>query len=109
MRRELDFFIKNEIVYLDDLVDVNDAVIKQQLSKAIVLREIAHKLIDFLAKTKNFQKKLWLKKKFVVETHYCITLDRVTELNPEIAANDRHARSGCFSLRLTRWPAIAHQ
>ena len=90
LRRELDFFIKNEIVYLDDLVDVNDAVIKQQLSKAIVFREIAHKLIDFLAQTENFQKKLWLKKKFVVETHYCITLDRVPhELYPEIAANDR--------------------
>lgn len=90
LRRELDFFIKNEIVYLDDLVDVNDAVVKQQLSKAIVLREIAHKLIDFLAQIENFQKKLWLKKKFVVETHYCITLDRVPrELYPEIAANDR--------------------
>src|SRR5690606_19698789 len=38
----------------------------------------------------DFQKKLWLKKKFVVETHYCITLDRVPrELYPEIAANDR--------------------
>jgi adenine-specific DNA-methyltransferase len=90
LRRELDFFIKNEIVYLDDLVDVNDAVIKQQLSKAIVLREIAHKLIDFLAQVENFQKKLWLKKKFVVETHYCITLDRVPRhLYAEIAANDR--------------------
>ena len=89
LRRELDFFIKNEIVHLDDLVDVNDAVVKQQLSKAIVLREIAHKLIDFLAQVENFQKKLWLKKKFVVETHYCITLDRVPrELYAEIAAND---------------------
>jgi hypothetical protein len=37
----------------------------------------------------NFQKKLWLKKKFVVETQYCVTLDRVPEeLYPEIAAND---------------------
>lgn len=90
LRRELDFFIKNEIVYLDDLVDVNDAVVKQQLSKAIVLREIAHKIIDFLAQVENFQKKLWLKKKFVVETSYCITLDRVPqEIYAEIAANDR--------------------
>ncbi|HQT45050.1 MAG TPA: DNA methyltransferase, partial [Candidatus Micrarchaeota archaeon] len=36
----------------------------------------------------DFQKKLWLKKKFVVATHYCITLDRVPEsLYPTIAAN----------------------
>ncbi len=32
---------------------------------------------------------MWLKKKFVVETNYCITLDRVPEeLYPEIAANE---------------------
>ncbi|MCK4792693.1 MAG: site-specific DNA-methyltransferase, partial [Desulfobacteraceae bacterium] len=45
--------------------------------------------IDFLAQLENFQKKLWLKKKFVVETNYCITLDRVPEaLYPEIADNE---------------------
>src|SRR5690606_10671288 len=88
LRRELDFFIKNEILYLDNLIDVDDAVLKQQLSKATVLREIGHKIIDFLAQIEDFQKKLWLKKKFVVETHYCVTLDRVPrELYPEIAAN----------------------
>ena len=27
----------------------------------------------------DFQKKLWLKKKFVVETNWCVTLDRVDE------------------------------
>ena len=44
---------------------------------------------DFLAQLEDFQKKLWLKKKFVVETQYCITLDRIPEeFYPEIAAND---------------------
>jgi len=38
----------------------------------------------------NFQKKLWLKKKFVVSSHYCITLDRVPEnLYPEISSNKK--------------------
>ena len=59
------------------------------LAKIRVLRKIAGKLIDFLAQLEDFQKKLWLKKKFVVETNYCITLDRVPEeLYPEIAANE---------------------
>ena len=50
---------------------------------------IAGKIIDFLAQLEDFQKKLWLKKKFVVETQYCITLDRIPEeFYPEIAAND---------------------
>ncbi|NBK26166.1 MAG: site-specific DNA-methyltransferase, partial [Spirochaetia bacterium] len=44
--------------------------------------------IDFLAQLEDFQKKLWLKKKFVVETNWCITLDRIPEtFYPEIAAN----------------------
>lgn len=47
------------------------------------------KLISFLASLENYQKRLWLKKKFVVESNYCITLDRVPEsLYAEIAAND---------------------
>ena len=42
-----------------------------------------------LAQLENFQKKLWLKKKFVVQSDYCITLDRVPEkLYPEIIANE---------------------
>jgi len=54
-----------------------------------VLRKIAGKLIDFLAQLENFQKKLWLKKKFIIETNYCITLDRVPEeLYEEVAACD---------------------
>ena len=37
----------------------------------------------------DFQKKLWLKKKFVVATNYCITLDRIPEeFYPAIAANE---------------------
>jgi hypothetical protein len=44
-----------------------------------VIRRIAGKIIDFLAQLEDFQKKLWLKKKFVVETQYCITLDRIPE------------------------------
>ena len=59
------------------------------LPRIKAIRHIARKIIDFLAQIEDFQKKLWLKKKFVVETNYCITLDRVPEeLYPEIAANE---------------------
>ena len=57
--------------------------------RAVQQRRVAGKIIDFLAQLEDFQKKLWLKKKFVVETRYCITLDRIpVEFYPEIAAND---------------------
>jgi adenine-specific DNA-methyltransferase len=89
LRRELDFYIKNEVMHLDDIESETAPRVEQYLAKIKAIRRIAHKLIDFLAQIENFQKKLWLKKKFVVETQYCITLDRVPEaLYPEIAAND---------------------
>ncbi|MFK8303564.1 DNA methyltransferase [Capnocytophaga stomatis] len=79
LRRELDFYIKNEVLYLDDINTENPAFFTTQLSKIKALKTVATKIIDFLAQIEDFQKKLWLKKKFVISTHYCITLDRVPE------------------------------
>ena len=89
LRRELDFYIKNEVMRLDDIENAEAPAVESYLAKIKVLRKIAGKLIDFLAQLEDFQKKLWLKKKFVVETNYCITLDRVPEeLYAEVAACD---------------------
>ena len=89
LRRELDFYVKNEVMHLDDIESETAPRVEQYLSKIKVIRRIAGKVIDFLAQLEDFQKKLWLKKKFVVDTQYCITLDRIPEeYYPEIAAND---------------------
>lgn len=89
LRRELDFYIKNEVMRLDDIENAEAPAVESYLAKIKVLRKIAGKLIDFLAQLEDFQKKLWLKKKFIIETNYCITLDRVPEeLYAEVAACD---------------------
>ncbi len=89
LRRELDFFIKNEIMHLDDIEAEQAPRVEQYLAKIKAIRAIARKVIAFLEQLENFQKKLWLKKKFVVATDWCVTLDRVAEsLYPEIAASD---------------------
>lgn len=89
LRRELDFYIKNEVLFIDDLDEQDERQVIQSLGKVKVLKRIAHKIITFLAQIEDFQKKLWLKKKFVVECGYCVTLDRVPEgLYDEIAKND---------------------
>lgn len=102
LRRELDFYLKNEVLKLDDFVGGEDADVQAGLTDARLkamqsaleivqaIRLLSQRLIDFLAQLEDFQKKLWLKKKFVVESHYCITLDRIPEkFYPEIAANER--------------------
>src|SRR5690554_3253561 len=77
LRRELDFYIKNEILYIDDINTENPAFFTAQLSKIKAFKTVADKIITFLAQIEDFQKKLWLKKKFVIRTDYCITLDKI--------------------------------
>ena len=89
LRRELDFYIKNEVMHLDDVENESAPRVEQYLSKIKVIRKIAGKIIDFLAQLEDFQKKLWLKKKFVTETQYCIAVGSVPEaFYAEIAANE---------------------
>ncbi len=88
LRRELDFYIKNEVMYLDDIESDSAPRVEQYLAKIKAMRRIAHKIIDFLAQLEDFQKKLWLKRKFVIDARYCMTLDRVpTALYEEVSNN----------------------
>ena len=89
LRRELDFYIKNEVMHLDDVANAASfADIEKSLRLIQCLRAIALDLVAFLAQLEDFQKKLWLKKKFVVEAHYCLTLDRIYKLGEDLDAKD---------------------
>ena len=89
LRRELDFYIKNEVMHLDDVESESAPRVEQYLSTIKVIRKIGGKIIDFLAQLEDFQKKLWLKKKFVVETEYCITVGIIPEdFYDEIVLNE---------------------
>lgn len=87
LRGELDFYIKNEVMNLDDVQNAERfADIEKNLRMIQCLRAIALDLITFLAQLEDFQKKLWLKKKFVVAAHYCITLDWIIKDAPDLLA-----------------------
>lgn len=88
LTRELDFFIKNEVMHLDDLDTDDEVCAESYLAKVRAVKRIGKEIITFLAQIENFQRKLWLKKKFVVETNWCITLDHIDEsFYQEIADN----------------------
>jgi adenine-specific DNA-methyltransferase len=89
LTRELDFYIKNEVFHLDDLGGDNEVSVEQYVTRVKVMKKICLKIIDFLAQIEDFQKMLFEKKKFVVKTDYCMTLDNVPEeLYPEILENE---------------------
>jgi adenine-specific DNA-methyltransferase len=86
LRREMDFYIKNEVLHIDDL---DPAFVISQLTIVKAIKNVGEKIIRMLAQLEDFQKRLWLKKKFVLQSDYCITLDRVPEsLYPAIIENE---------------------
>ncbi len=94
LNRELDFYIKNEILDLDILNSNNVDDIRKYLIKIQALRDICERIIEFLDSIENFQKKLFTKKKFVLQSEYCLTLDKISEdiredIFKEILSNNR--------------------
>lgn len=88
LTRELDFFIKSEVIHLDDIDTADEKQADSYLAKVRAIKRVGKILIDFLAQIEDFQKKLWLKKKFVVSTNWCITIDCIDEkFYPEIINN----------------------
>ena len=86
LNQELDFYIKNEVMNLDNIQDSTDfSHIEQNLQTIKTIKTVAKEIIAFLAQLEDFQKKLWLKKKFVAGCHYLITLDHLTEAQIQAA------------------------
>jgi len=88
LSRELDFYIKNEILHVDNILDEKDMHL--EISRVRAFKKIALKIIAFLGEIEDFQKQLWLKKKFVVETNWCFTLDKI-ESSPNLSDEEKEA------------------
>lgn len=88
LRRELDFFIKNEVLLLDDVEKMDEAAFAVPLRKVRAIRAVALKIITWLAQLEEFQKKLWLKKKFVLKTDLILSQPSLRgEVSPAVRAN----------------------
>jgi adenine-specific DNA-methyltransferase len=79
LERELDFYIKTEVVNIEDVSKLDVGELQKYSLKIKVIKNIADKIIEFVSQIENFQKKLWEKKKFILKTEYIITLDRIPE------------------------------
>ena len=74
LSRELDFYIKNEILNLDDLTAGGERAGAGWFQIMRAVKSIGAEIIDFLAQIEEFQKTLWEKRKFVTDVQYCVTL-----------------------------------
>ena len=88
LSRELDFYLKNEVLDLDNLDAAGEGAADGWFQQMRLIKSVGGEIIDFLAQIEGFQKMLWEKRKFVVETQYCVTMSNVDPaFYPEIAAN----------------------
>ena len=89
LSRELDFYLKNEVLNLDDVTNAGLDMAAGWFQQMRLIKAVGSQIIDFLAQIEGFQKRLWEKRKFVTETQYCITVGNIDpSCYPDIADND---------------------
>ena len=89
LNRELDFYLKNEVLNLDDINKAGLNMADGWFQQVRLIKKVGSHIIDFLDQIEGFQKRLWEKRKFVTETQYCITLGSMDPcFYPDIADND---------------------
>jgi len=87
LSRELDFYLKNEVLNLDELEAAGEQRAEGWFQLMRVIKAIGGRIIEFLAQIEDFQKMLWEKRKFITEMQYCITVGNIDEgFYPGIAA-----------------------
>ena len=79
LSRELDFYIKSEVLNLDDMEVAGEDFAEGWFQVVRVIRTMGGHIIDFLAQLEGFQKMLWEKRKFITGTQYCITIGNIDE------------------------------
>lgn len=86
LTRELDFYLKNEVLNLDEMEASGEERSEGWFQTMRTIRSVGGQIIDFLDQIENFQKMLWEKRKFVSDTQYCITVKQIEEVfHKEIA------------------------
>jgi len=79
LTRELDFYLKNEVLNLDEMEAAGEPRSEAWFQIMHVIRSIGSRVIEFLTQIEDFQKRLFEKRKFILETQYCITMANVPE------------------------------
>ena len=89
LSRELDFYLKNEVLNLDEMEAAGEDRTEGWFQVLRAIRAVGSRIIDFLDQIESLQKMLWEKRKFITDTQYCITVGTINEsFYPDIVACD---------------------
>jgi tetratricopeptide (TPR) repeat protein len=107
---ELDYFLKSVVLNLDNLLAAGEQRAEPNFRLLDAVKRLGTEIIDFVSQLEDFQKALFEKKKFVLETSWCLTLDRIPssvkeEVYAAILANDRQWKEWETLYKISKWPA----
>jgi len=100
LKEQFDLWLKNYL--FDDETDFNERRLKQLK----VLKEIAYKVIDFVAQFEDELVKIWNKPKFVLNSNYVITLDRIAEKDKELKLVEKILKHENFKEQEKEWEEL---
>ena len=100
LKEQFDLWLKNYL--LDDESDFNE----ERLKRLKVLKEIAYKVIDFVAQFEDELVKIWNKPKFVLNSNYVITLDRIAKKEGGIELIEKIIKHKGFEDQKKEWKEL---
>jgi len=97
LKEQFDLWLKNYL--FDDESDFSEKRLKQLK----VLKETAYRVIDFVAQFEDELVKIWNKPKFVLNSNYVITLDRIAKKDGGIEFIEKIVRHKGFEEQKKEW------
>ncbi|MBC7092082.1 MAG: site-specific DNA-methyltransferase, partial [Nitrososphaeria archaeon] len=79
---------------------------EERIKQLQVLKDIAFKIIDFISQFEDELVKIWNKPKFVLNSNYVITLDRIAKQNGGIEVIERLLNHPKFNKQLEEWKEL---
>jgi len=97
LKEQFDLWLKNYL--FDDESDFSEKRLKQLK----VLKETAYKVIDFIGQFEDELVKIWNKPKFVLNSNYVITLDRIAKKDGGIEFIEKIVKHKGFEEQKKEW------
>ena len=110
---EVDYFInKNAKQFLKEQFDLwlyqyvytdETQFTEKRIKQLKILKEIAYKIIDFISQFEDELVRIWNKPKFVLNSNYVITLDRIARKDGGIKVIEKIFKHKNFEMQVEEW------
>ncbi|MCX7661103.1 MAG: DNA methyltransferase, partial [Candidatus Omnitrophica bacterium] len=80
---------------------------EKRINQLKTLREIAFKIIDFISQFEDELVKIWNKPKFVLNSNYVITLDRIALKDKSLKLIEKIIKHQNFSEQIKEWQSLS--